>query len=129
MIVSGNAKEAASVQTRLTSEELYDTLKKAVKFCNSHEMEISFTSPGWIEEEKLRKLGLMVPSCGACLSNMAVTPDGKAVPCQSALSGVPLGDMQKDSFQKIWKSKNCKKQRKYAAQMKHCCPIQEEILQ
>ena len=60
-------------------------------------MEISFTSPGWVEQEKLAELGLTVPTCGACLSNMAIAPNGNVVPCQSWLSddGV-LGSILKE---------------------------------
>ena len=43
-------------------------------------MEMDFTSPGWLKEETLRSLGLtLVPSCGACLSNMAIAPDGGVI--------------------------------------------------
>ena len=57
-------------------------------------MEISFTSPGWVAEEKLTELGLVIPSCGACLSNMAIAPDGEVVPCQSWLGeDAGLGNM------------------------------------
>ena len=45
-------------------------------------MELSFTSPGWIKEDVLRKLKLDIPTCGACLSNMAIAPDGNVVPCK-----------------------------------------------
>ncbi|NLG05038.1 MAG: radical SAM protein, partial [Clostridia bacterium] len=128
MIVTGNAKEAASEKMWLSKEELYQILQAAAAFCRENDMEIQFTSPGWIEADKLKELGLQVPSCGACLSNMAVTPDGKAVPCQSALSGIALGDMRKESFTKIWNSQACRKQRKFAAQMTQICPLREDIL-
>ena len=65
LIVTGNARKETSMSTQLTGDELYQILQDAVHFCNENHMEIAFTSPGWIEEEKLRELGLMVPSCGA----------------------------------------------------------------
>ena len=43
------------------------------------------------------------------MSNMAITPNGNVVPCQSWLSndGV-LGNMLKDKWKDIWQSKKCK---------------------
>ena len=79
-------------------------------------MEISFTSPGWIEESKIVELGLNVPSCGACLSNMAIAPDGEVVPCQSWLKeDAGLGNILKVSWKKIWENPKCKKIRAYSA--------------
>lgn len=69
----------------LLSDELYEIVKRGKEFCNDHEMEMDFTSPGLIEAEKLEALGMNVPMCGACLSNMAIAPDGTVVPCQSWL--------------------------------------------
>ena len=79
-------------------------------------MEISFTSPGWLKEEKLRELNLQVPSCGACLSNMAIAPDGEVVPCQSWLGkDAGLGNILSDKWEKIWNSQKCKQIRKYSS--------------
>lgn len=95
LIVTGNAEGEDSRQTQLSEDEIYTVVKEAAEYCHANGMEISFTSPGWIKEDKLTALGLNVPSCGACLSNMAVTPDGQVVPCQSWLSGESHGDMRK----------------------------------
>lgn len=123
LILTGNATEDASVKTQLTSEELYDVLKEAVDYAYANGMEISFTSPGWIEEEKLREMGLDIPSCGACLSNMAVTPSGNVVPCQSWLSDEPLGNILKDDWKSIWNSDACKKTRDISAKMDQQCQL------
>ena len=123
LILTGNATEDASVKTQLTNEELYDVLKEAVDYAYANDMEISFTSPGWIEEEKLQKMGLTVPSCGACLSNMAVTPSGNVVPCQSWLSEEPLGNVLKDDWKSIWNSDACKKTRDISAKMDQKCQL------
>lgn len=110
LIVTGNAKKEKSKQLQLSSEELHDILQKSVKYCNENLIEISFTSPGWIKNEKIEELGLDIPSCGACLSNMAITPNGDVVPCQSWLSeNGKLGNILKDSWKNIWESKKCKK--------------------
>lgn len=123
LIVTGNATKDSSKETQLSEEEIYAIVKEAAQYCFANGMEISFTSPGWIAEEKLKALGLTVPSCGACLSNMAVTPDGKVIPCQSWLMEETLGDMRKDSWKKIWNSATCKKHRAFSAQMKQVCPL------
>ncbi len=44
---------------------MFSGYKKAAVYYREHGMEISFTSPGWITEEDLRKKGLSVPTCGA----------------------------------------------------------------
>lgn len=123
LIVTGNARQEESQETQLSNKEIYQVVKDATEFCYASGMEINFTSPGWIEEEKLKKLGLDVPSCGACLSNMAITPNGKVIPCQSWLSGETLGDMRTDKWSKIWNHSVCKKNRAFSAKMKQLCPL------
>ena len=123
MILTGNATTELSKKTQLSGDELYEILKEATKFCEENHMQISFTSPGWIDEERLRKLNLMVPTCGACLSNMVVTPDGRLERCQSSLTGTPLGDMLKDDWKTIWNSPECRAARKFSAKMNQTCPL------
>jgi len=124
LIVTGNADKEASRQTQLKSGELSSILKAAKQYCDDNAMEISFTSPGWVDENTLREIGFAsAPSCGACLSNMAVAPSGDVIPCQSWLSGKPLGNLLKDPFSKIWGSRECKKIRLASAQMEHVCPL------
>lgn len=115
LIITGNATKDASKETQLSEEELYNVLKEACKYAKENLMEISFTSPGWLNEEKLRKINLQVPSCGACLSNMAIAPDGEVVPCQSWLGkDAGLGNILTDKWSKIWNNPKCKQIRKYA---------------
>lgn len=123
LITTGNATCAESEALQLTTEGLKEILKDAAQFCAENEMEISFTSPGWIEEEFFEEYNLRKPSCGACLSNMAVTPGGNVVPCQSFLSGKPLGNMLSDEWEKIWDSDECKKHREFSAKMTGQCPL------
>lgn len=125
LITTGNALENASVETQLKPEELYQILKEAVEYCHANGMEINFTSPGWIEEERLRALGLDIPSCGACLSNMAIAPDGKVIPCQSWLGGENYGDMRTTAWKKIWNHTDCKRRREYSAKMYQKCPLRK----
>lgn len=126
LIVTGNAKTEASKETQLSEEELYTILKEACAYANENLMEISFTSPGWVAEEKLMELGLVIPSCGACLSNMAIAPDGEVVPCQSWLGEeAGLGNMLTTKWEDIWNHQKCKKIRKYSAKISGKCPLRD----
>lgn len=62
LIVTGNARKEESERTQLAEEELYRILEDAAAYCYANGMEIAFTSPGWIAEEKLLAIGLSVPS-------------------------------------------------------------------
>lgn len=123
LITTGNAATEASENLQLSREEIRSILKEAVEYCFSHGMEISFTSPGWIENAFFEEIGIVAPTCGACLSNMAVTPGGHVVPCQSWLSGDALGDMLQDAWETIWESPACQERRLYSAAMKGECPL------
>ena len=124
LIPSGSACGQESRATALTPDELTDILRQAVETARELGMELDFTSPGWLSEETLRELGLnLIPSCGACLSNMAVTPDGKVVPCQSWLSDEPLGDLLHDEWADIWDSPRCAAIRAESAKMEHLCQL------
>lgn len=123
LITTGNAAKEASENLQLSKDEIREILRSAVEYCFKNGMEISFTSPGWIEDEVFRELGISTPSCGACLSNMAITPGGNVVPCQSWLSDAPLGNMLNDEWENIWNSEACKKRRDFSAQMLGKCPL------
>ena len=108
----------------LTSDELFEIIKTANEFCNAHEMEIDFTSPGLINAEKLDELGMNVPICGACLSNMAIAPDGTVVPCQSWLGAdASLGNILTDPFKRIWNHPMCKQLRNMSEEQALSCPF------
>ena len=124
LIPSGSACGQESRATALTLEQLTEVLRQAVDTAEELGMELDFTSPGWLEEETLRSLGLnLIPSCGACLSNMAVTPDGKVVPCQSWLSDEPLGDLLHDAWKDIWNDPHCAAIRAESAKLEHICQL------
>ena len=126
LIMTGNATKKASKNTALSEKELCKILKAAKKYTDENLMEISFTSPGWIENEQLKELELDIPTCGACLSNMAIAPNGEVVPCQSWLgSDAGMGNMLTDSWDSIWNSKKCKKIRKYSTSSTGKCPLKE----
>lgn len=123
IITTGNATGEVSENLQLTREEIKSVLKDAVDYCNANDMQISFTSPGWIETPFFEELGINTPSCGACLSNMAITPSGNVVPCQSWLSGKALGNILTDSWDSIWNNDFCKDRRRYSAMMLGECPL------
>lgn len=126
LIPSGSAEGAESQATRLTEEQLTDVLRRAVTVAEELEMEMDFTSPGWLKEETLCSMGLtLVPSCGACLSNMAIAPDGGVIPCQSWLSSQPLGNMLTDDWDKIWQSQRCAAIRAKSAKMEQLCQLRQ----
>lgn len=127
LIVTGNACTEDSKQTQLSQESLFEILQQAVRVCYKNNMEISFTSPGWLEEEQLTELGLTVPSCGACLSNMAIAPDGSVLPCQSWLTmEQPLGNMLQDDWNSIWESKTCTEIRNQSVTKQGVCPLRQK---
>ena len=111
----------------LTGDVLFEIVKTAKEFCNAHEMEIDFTSPGLIEAEKLDKLGMNVPMCGAALSNMAIAPDGTVVPCQSWLgTDASLGNILADPFKRIWNHPMCKQLRNMSDEQALSCPFRAQ---
>lgn len=126
LITTGNAALEASERLQLTSEELIAVLRRAVSYCNENGMEIAFTSPGWIPQSVFDELNLSSPTCGACLSNMAISPGGNVVPCQSWLSDQPLGNMLKDSWEFIWESPACAAHREFSSEMTGKCPLRKE---
>lgn len=126
LILTGNAKGEESEELRIEGEELYESLHEAVEYAYSHDMEISFTSPGLISQERLAEMGLDVPSCGACLSNMAITPSGNVVPCQSWLSDEPLGNILKDKWKTIWNGPHCKEIRYNSSKETQNCQLRNK---
>ena len=125
LITTGNATTSESERLQLSEDEIKQVLADAVAYCHANGMEISFTSPGWIEPGFCNGLGINEPSCGACLSNMAVTPAGHVAPCQSWLSGSVLGDMRADDLEDIWNGERCKAIRANSAKMDGSCPLRK----
>ncbi len=108
----------------LTEDELFETVREAKEFCDAHGMEMDFTSPGLISAQRLDELSLNIPSCGAALSNMAIAPDGRVIPCQSWLvSDAELGNILTDKFSDIWGHEICKRLRKMSTEEALSCPF------
>ena len=111
-------------------EALTEVLRPAMDFALSHGMEVNFTSPGWLDEDTLTGLGFtQIPSCGACLSNMAVAPDGTVLPCQSWLTGHGLGHILRTPWNRIWRSPECGTIRVESARMKRLCQLGDTPMQ
>lgn len=126
LIPSGGALTDRSLATALTNEQMEQRLTEAMAYAKLHRMDIRFTSPGWLTPKKLRALGLTeVPACGACLSNMAVRPDGEVIPCQSWLSGEGVGNMLRVPFHTIWNNPTCARIRKVSAQTYYACQLRD----
>ncbi len=123
LITTGNAALSESEDLQLTHEQIRKILREAAEYCFANGMEISFTSPGWVDADFCKELGITTPDCGACLSNMAITPGGNVVPCQSWLSEESLGSFLGDEWESIWNSDRCRERREYAASGRCDCPL------
>ena len=83
-----------------------------------------------LPEETLRALGFtQIPSCGACLSNMAIAPDGTVLPCQSWLTGKGLGNLLRTPWPRIWHSHECRAIREESAKMAQRCQLGDTPMQ
>ena len=126
LICTGTA-ESNHKEYDLSSDELFAIVKEAKAYCAENGMEIDFTSPGLIDAEKLASLDMNVPSCGACLSNMAIAPDGEVIPCQSWLRrGSGLGNILTDTWKRIWNAPACTKLRTMTDEDALTCPFRKE---
>ena len=68
-----------------------------------------------------------VPMCGACLSNMAVAPDGTVVPCQSWLGAdASLGNILTHPFKRIWNHPRCRSLRNMSEEQALSCPFRTQ---
>ena len=125
LICTGMA-ESRCEEYDLSGDELYEIVREAKHFCTQNGMEIDFTSPGLIDEKRLEELNMNVPMCGACLSNMAIAPNGTVIPCQSWLvEDGALGNILSDSFKDIWKKADCKRLRGMSEEEAKCCPFRK----
>ncbi len=125
IICTGSAK-ANHGANDLSEEELFRIISEAKHFSDENGMEMDFTSPGLLSEERLESLGLHTPSCGAALSNMAIAPDGTVIPCQSWLGGkAELGNILTVPFKRIWNHKTAAALRKMSDKEALFCPFRQ----
>lgn len=125
LIPTGDATKEKSMATRLSNHEMLNVIKSAYSYCRKNKLELAFTSPGFISEEEFDRMNMVTPSCGACLSNMAIAPNGEVIPCQSWLFEDGLGNLLNNSWQTIWESRKCKERRNKSAKNEQVCPLHE----
>jgi MoaA/NifB/PqqE/SkfB family radical SAM enzyme len=125
LILTGSA-DINHKEYDLSDKALKDIIIEAKGYCDVHSMEIDFTSPGLIPKDTLESIGMNVPMCGACLSNMAIAPDGTIVPCQSWLgSDSALGNILEDDFSMAWYSPECVRLRTMSEEASLSCPFRQ----
>lgn len=125
VLPAGGAKGKIASGDVLDRAHLFSVVARAKKFATAHNLELEFTSPGWLTEQELAGLGLQTPVCGACLGNMAIAPDGEVLPCQSWVHRKKaLGNILNMPWRKIWGHPMCKMVRR--AGFKNACPLAEE---
>ncbi len=128
LIPTGNTNSAESKELVIEKSELLKSLDEALEYAKANELDIQFTSPGILDETDLIDRGLIVPSCGAGVSNMAILPNGVVIPCQSWLKGEELGNILDTKWKDIWKNKMCKKIRKEASKKSNTCLLRGGVL-
>lgn len=127
MILTGNAKNEENDERRLSEEEIVDVLRDALNYAKSAGIDIKFTSPGIISNTNLKRLKMNIPMCGAGSSNMAISPSGDLIPCQSYLSGISFGSLLDNDFKHLWKKRELRKMRKRALALDNKCLLNEEF--
>jgi MoaA/NifB/PqqE/SkfB family radical SAM enzyme len=123
LLPAGAATQSIDSGRALNESQLFGILQEAVRFCKETDMNIEFTSPGWVSADKLHDLGLNDPICGAGLSNMAIGPSGEVLPCQSWLHQKGgLGNILTTPWSEIWNTKKTKDLRNIEPDG---CPLKE----
>jgi MoaA/NifB/PqqE/SkfB family radical SAM enzyme len=127
MLPAGGAVKKIAAGGAAEESELYERLREARARAESLGCELDFTSPGCLTDDQLHSLGMNVPSCGACLGNMAIAPDGEVLPCQSWVhEQQPLGNILTTRWSAIWGHRLCKRIRRTAS-LRNECPLAEEV--
>ena len=125
LIPAGAAKDQIKSGATLSNSDLMAVMHKAVKTAKTLGLDLTFTSPGWLTHEQIQELGLSDPVCGACLSNMAVMPNGAVTACQSWLTDPDgLGNLLTSPWHKIWNNPKCKEMRRVT---QDGCPLNETL--
>jgi radical SAM protein with 4Fe4S-binding SPASM domain len=121
LIYSGKAPEVAK-SFALEESALEPVLTRISNKARQLGMEFTWYTPTQYCEVNPLKLELGIKSCSACRINMAIEPDGTVIPCQSYF--VPLGNILRDEWKKIWQNPLCLKirARKYAPDKCYECP-------
>ncbi len=125
LIPAGAAQGQIKAGEALSNADLMDVMQKAVETAKTLGLDLAFTSPGWLTHDQIEELGLEHPVCGACLTNMAVMPNGAVTACQSWLADpVGLGSLLNTPWHKIWNHSQCKQMRRITQEG---CPLNETL--
>lgn len=125
LIPAGKAPSRIKGGEGLKAEELLEVLRLAHETAASLGLDLTFTSPGWLTSDQLAGIGLSSPICGACLSNMAVMPNGAVTACQSWLdSPEGFGNLLTTPWNEIWNNSVCRQMRESEPEN---CPLQENL--
>ncbi len=125
LIPAGAAQGQIKAGAALSNAELMEVMRTALKTAKNLDLDLAFTSPGWLTQAQIQELGLAEPVCGACLSNMAVMPNGAVTACQSWLADPDgLGNMLTRPWQDIWNAPKCKQMRRTSQEG---CPLYETL--
>jgi radical SAM protein with 4Fe4S-binding SPASM domain len=121
LIYSGKAPEVAK-NFALDEASLEPVLTQIRDHARELGMEFIWYTPTEYCVLNPLQLELGIKSCSACRISMAIEPDGTVIPCQSYF--VPLGNIIKDEWKKIWQNPLCHKlrARKYAPEKCYDCP-------
>ena len=125
LIPTGAAQGQIKAGAVLPNTELLEVMRNAVETAKTLSLDLAFTSPGWLTHEQIKELGLADPVCGACLTNMAVMPNGAVTACQSWLDDPDgLGNLLTTPWQEIWNHSKCKQMRQTTLEG---CPLHETL--
>ena len=125
LIPAGAAQGQIKAGAALSNAELMDVMRKAVETAKTLGLDLAFTSPGWLTRDQVKELGLSEPFCGACLTNMAVMPNGAVTACQSWLADPDgLGNLLTSPWHKIWNNPKCRQMRRTPQEG---CPLNETL--
>jgi radical SAM protein with 4Fe4S-binding SPASM domain len=101
LIYSGKAKtDKIDKEFALSFETLKQLLPKVREKAEQLGLKFLWYTPTQYCRFNPVNLGLGIKSCSAAMINMCVGPDGDVYPCQSDFES--LGNILKDSWQKIW---------------------------
>ncbi len=106
----------------LSEETLKDILQNACEKARELKIEFNWYTPTCYMKLNPMDLGLGIKSCSAAQYNLTIEPDGTVIPCQS-LFNHRMGQIVKDSWEKIWGNKFARKIRNHYfinAQCKSC---------
>ena len=96
----------------LSEEMLKGVLKNACAKAKELKIEFNWYTPTCYKKLNPIDLGLGIKSCSAAQYNVTIEPDGTVIPCQS-LFNHKMGNIKKDSWEKIWSNKFAKKIRNH----------------